>query len=100
LGVNDWSKVLHEFLAENCVRNTVGVPRFETPIRTKRMLDLYHEIVQQLESLKSGADFGGGASRWSGRGSCCTQIRASPKMHLPGVEKSSQPYRWNVDAKR
>jgi hypothetical protein len=77
LGVNDRSKLLQEFLAENSVRSTVRVPHLEIPIRAKRMLELYHEIVQQFESLKSGVESAGGASRRSRRGSSCMQIRAA-----------------------
>jgi hypothetical protein len=98
--MNDRPKLLQKFLVENSTRNTVGVPHLETPIRTKRMLELHHEIVQQLESLKSGAESARGASRRSGRVSSCAQIRAVPKMPLLGVVKSCRCYRWNGDAQR
>jgi hypothetical protein len=100
LGVNDRAKLLQEFLTENSARSIVGVPRLETLIRAKWMLELYHEIVHQLESLKSGVDSAGRASRRSGRSSCCVQIRAALETHLLGAEKSSRPYRWNGGARR
>jgi hypothetical protein len=46
LCVNDWPKLLQEFLVENFACSIVGVPHLETSIRAKRMLELHHKIVQ------------------------------------------------------
>jgi hypothetical protein len=46
--VNDRPKVLEEFLGENRACSTLAVPRLETLIRAKRMLELHSEIVEQL----------------------------------------------------